>query len=429
MASLDALSFFQPEHDQQHETARLEQRGVRAGDRWFGGQRDRQIERLADLEAPERRRRDADDRDWDVVDQQRLANNIRRAAKPTPPECVADHPDRSAARPIVIVRQHASQRGADAQRPEETAARVDSAAAPCRRPHRRREPLPLPGERAGDERRSLAERLPHLVVPAGARLESLVVREIGRDPHQLIGSRDRKGAKEDAVDDRKHRGVRADRDGERQDGDGREETRRQQRAEGESKILEEAQVQKVARDRKVRTALVTRSSQPPVAHGESREADEDTAKQDRQRDPPGAGRGDGDDRRERDEPEAADAIDRTRGQVDRRADRRVHGPVVRRSAPDRRPAAAVESRVGCRVDATAIAPSTCHQNQRRDGRSSKLLDEIAGERFVVRDNRAERRANRGAPRRARGRRAGFMCASAPVAAHRSRARPAPAACP
>ena len=101
-----ALSRLQPDHDPQPPARTLLER-PRAANQRHGADRHGDVERPADVDAKELRRRHADDREGHALDGQRTADGVRRAAEAPLPEGVADDRDRTvrpAARPIVLRR-------------------------------------------------------------------------------------------------------------------------------------------------------------------------------------------------------------------------------------------------------------------------------------------------------------------------------------
>ena len=126
VAGIDALTGLQPHHHAQPPVRAAIERALLAADERLRAERDRDVERPADVDAKESRRRDADDRVGDALDRQRLADDVRRARVARLPVAVADDRDRpvgSAAAAVVRVGERAAENRRHAEHVEEAAAR------------------------------------------------------------------------------------------------------------------------------------------------------------------------------------------------------------------------------------------------------------------------------------------------------------------
>ena len=94
-----------------------------------------------------------------------------------------------------------------------------------------------PGQGTAKRLGPLADLFPHQVVEA-CRIP-FRDRAGRRDDPELLGSGHRQGAQQQAVDDAEDRGVGADREGQRQDGDGGEARRASEGAHGVARIVPE----------------------------------------------------------------------------------------------------------------------------------------------------------------------------------------------
>jgi hypothetical protein len=123
---VERLTGFQPRHHREPpRRASVEERFLAADERLVAD-RDRDVEGTTDFRAEEVGRRDADDRERDALDGERVPDRVSRAAETALPEAVADHRHRAvgpAAADIVGRRQRAAEHGRDAERVEHPAAR------------------------------------------------------------------------------------------------------------------------------------------------------------------------------------------------------------------------------------------------------------------------------------------------------------------
>ena len=205
-----------------------------------GAERQRDVERLADLEARERRRRHADDGDRPIEHGERTSDRVVAAAERRLPEPVADHGRRAASTAIVAGSEQPSTRGNDAERAEEVAADPQAArpsrfrAAPddelgvAPREHRR--------ERALVRANQFPQGSGRFRVDAVVAAERL--RPIGPDLGQLLRTRDGEAAQLDGVDEVKDRGVRADAERERENRDDGEDRTALQQPQPVSRVAE-----------------------------------------------------------------------------------------------------------------------------------------------------------------------------------------------
>ena len=142
----------------------------------LGAERNRDVERAADVDAEEARRRDADDRERHALDRQRSADDVGRAAEPALPEGVADDRHRAiraAAAPVVVGRPRPSEDRLNAEHVEIASARPDAVDELGRSALREVEPRARPGEGAVEELRPVADGLPDRVGPRRSPLRQL----------------------------------------------------------------------------------------------------------------------------------------------------------------------------------------------------------------------------------------------------------------
>jgi hypothetical protein len=181
-------------------------------------------------------RQHADDLHRAAVEGQRGADGIGGRCESTLPQAVADQRDRRSARTFFRSGQCPSQRGAHAEHVEEVA-----------RDHRELHLLRvcLSGHVSASERPRGETVVTAAVGPKifevrlrQRQLELALLRLASPEKHEAVGVREGKRVEYDAVDNREHRGGRADPERERDDGDQREAGRPEQPAGGVSEVLE-----------------------------------------------------------------------------------------------------------------------------------------------------------------------------------------------
>ena len=195
------------------------------------GRQSAHVDLLADLGPEESGWRDADDGERDSIEQQRLADRVRRAAEPLLPVVVADHGGGTVRRapPVVCVGEGPPEDGGDAQDVEEPSARVQAVDELGLSRRRGVEAVGRPCGRAVEEGRTVTNLFPDRIRPRVAVL-------VEGDDRELLRRLHRQRPQHQRVEDRKNRRVGADPQRERQDRDGGDDRRRAQRAIGVAEI-------------------------------------------------------------------------------------------------------------------------------------------------------------------------------------------------
>ena len=119
------LPGLQPQHDEQEQRSRLVDRGLLAAKQRFGAERHGQVERLSHLQPEELRRRDADDRERNALDDKRRPDDTGGSSEAPLPQPIADDGDGAvgtAATPVVGGGECAAEERGDTERREEVAA-------------------------------------------------------------------------------------------------------------------------------------------------------------------------------------------------------------------------------------------------------------------------------------------------------------------
>ena len=213
--------------------------GTGAADERRRRNRDRHVERAADLGAEERGRRDADDGERHAFDRDAAAEGGRRSSEAPLPEVVADHGDGpvgTQGAPIVLGGERASDDRLDPEHLEHAAACPQSGHLVALAGRGQVEALDAPGERAV-EHGVIAQLLPDRIGPVAARTDAVGQRH--REQHQAFGLGDRQRPEQQSVDDGEDGAVGADRQGEGHDGHDRDDRRGGQRPQTVAHILGE----------------------------------------------------------------------------------------------------------------------------------------------------------------------------------------------
>ena len=170
-----------------------------------------------------------------VIEARALTDDVAPAAESLAPQRVADHGDARSAVHLVRGGERTAKHRLHAEHVEEV--RVD---------HRSRQPVRLIGGRERDARRAKAgetgeavmARAPVEKVRRVGAVETLSRQAIGAaDQDEIAGARKRQRTQQHRVDHAEDGGVRADADGDRQDGEQRERRRATERAGGIAQIL------------------------------------------------------------------------------------------------------------------------------------------------------------------------------------------------
>ena len=215
-------------------------RSRRASHRRGGAERQRDVERLADLEAGERRRRDADDGEWPIERRSACCRSRSRGRRDvvcqnawlTTAAC-APHPRRSSSGPSSRPR-HGAMPSTRKNSPLTHRPRAARASTPRPTTNPVSPHANIAGERALVAANQLPERIRGLRVDAIVAAEGL--RTVGPDFGELLRIGNRQAAQPDGVDQLKDRGVRPDAQRERQDRHGREDRTAPQQAQSISRI-------------------------------------------------------------------------------------------------------------------------------------------------------------------------------------------------
>ena len=205
------------------------ERALLATDEGLGAERDGDVERAPDVEAEESRRRDADNRERDALDHERSADDVSRSPEAALPERVADHRDGtigSAPSAVVVFAPGATEDRGDAEHIEVASGRPDAVDELRRSALREVEPRARPGEGAIEELGTIADGFPDRIRPGRSAVGQLAYQD------EAVRVLDRQGPQQEAVENREHRRVCPDSEGERQDGHGRHDGRGSHGAEG-----------------------------------------------------------------------------------------------------------------------------------------------------------------------------------------------------
>jgi hypothetical protein len=157
-----------------------------------------------------------------AVQRERSPDDVHRTAKPPLPVGIADDRDRAfgtAAAPVVLRREPAAQDRLNAEHVEKRAADPHTLDQLRLTRTRQVETLDGKGSQPSEPAAVLAELLPDGVGPG---VELVLARLQYPEPLRIVN---RERSEQQAVDDREHRGVRADAQGEGNDREGRHERR------------------------------------------------------------------------------------------------------------------------------------------------------------------------------------------------------------
>ena len=226
VGAIDGPAWLQPAEDAEPPCrSRIHPSLPIVAERRFGAERERDVERAADLETVKARGRDADDFGRTRVERDGASDDRGIAAVGPAPEAVPEDRARRAASAIVLRRQQPAGRGAHAERVEELAADPEALGETRLAAVGEVEGLPAPDEEAVEgvlPRLELApDRLRHGRVP-GLEIAARAVHVGQPDFEQARRIGDRQGAKTHGVHDLEERRVRADPEREREDRDQRE---------------------------------------------------------------------------------------------------------------------------------------------------------------------------------------------------------------
>jgi len=188
-----------------------------------------------DVRSEELRRHDADDREGNSIERQRPSNRVGGAAEAPLPERVADDDDRSIPTALVLVvgaGERQAEHGHDTKRVEHSRGRPDAVDELGDPAARQVEPLRAPREGAVEEL-PLLQFAPDRISPGIGPLRGGVGQD--REPMRVL---DGQRAQDEAVDEREDRGICADPERERQDGDRRHDGRSDQLTDCHAEIVE-----------------------------------------------------------------------------------------------------------------------------------------------------------------------------------------------
>ncbi len=234
--SCQRLIRLQPDERDEDEGPGLVDRGTLPEHERLGAQRNRDVERLADLEAQKVCFGHSDDGERRTLERQRLADGVVTAVESCLPQPIADYRDWSiaaATTDIVFGHEQTADARPHTKRLEKAAADEEHARRIAFAAFRQVERRLRPQQHPVKKRRDLLHTRPHRIAPADARLEAVGEREVGGDGDEPIGFRHRQRPQQQAVDDGEDGGVRPrperqrEYDHERRDGSGRERTDRQ----------------------------------------------------------------------------------------------------------------------------------------------------------------------------------------------------------
>ena len=204
----------QPAEDRQKPLVTTIQPGPLAAKYGIGADRERDVERTADLDAEKSRRCDANDVEAVAVDQDRALEHAGIAAVFAPPECIAqNYAGRGAPRHVVCGTDQPTPRGANAERVEERSADPESVGWTRLTAAREIKALGRPGHDLAEALLTVADALPenvaeHGPAPHEPARSSLAVGLDG-DLDELVRVDDRQRAQAHGVDELEDRGVRA----------------------------------------------------------------------------------------------------------------------------------------------------------------------------------------------------------------------------